>query len=165
MWCEFHHWNLVWLITIWNSDNPSYLWINMSSCDQNKWFLNVRSCQPSFWVSSELGRGSLVRSLTYEDALSLYLGEWWMTWLFIDTLNYVYAKWSPPSSSVKHKYHGTLWTLSPKGSLISSMKAFCLHGQMNQELWLHYSTLHNSLHYSNSGIMDITTYYTSENIR
>lgn len=140
----------VWLITIWHSDNPSYLYINMSSWDQNKWFLNVMSCQPSnpsanrtwllfrfVWVQSSVVVHQFGHWHMKELSLSLSLGEWWMTWLFIDTLNYVHAKWSPPSSSVKHKYHGTLWTLSPKGSLISSMPTFCLHGQMNHQLWLH----------------------------
>lgn len=80
---------------------------------------------------------------------------WWMTWLSL-THSAVPRGARPPRSSVTHSCNGILWTLAPKGSLISSI-AFCLHSQEASRR-LHYPTLRNRVHYCNSAIMEVTSY-------
>lgn len=50
-----------------------------------------------------------------------------------------------PTAPLCKGYNGTLWTLSPEATLIPSVLIFC--PQINQDLWLHYPTLHNRFHY------------------
>lgn len=58
-------------------------------------------------------------------------------------------------SSVKESISWDLMDFIPQRQFANVEES--KHDQMNQELWLHYLTLHNRLYAGSSGMMDITT--------
>lgn len=154
-----HHWTQVSLITIWlfSSITPSHKYELVGS--KQDWLLNAASCQPSnpsanrSWLrlhlaSSECGSSARSELHRREEALRLWVND---DMASIHIVN---------SSSVKECILWDLMDFIPQRQFASVEES--KHDQMNQELWLHYLTLHNRLYDCNSGMMDITTSWTSE---